>query len=203
VIRLLAGGYRVVWRALTVGLLVWRARLVAAIWGADDAAHLIAHARKHAIVPVLRGLGAAVAPDADIEPGLVIHNAANGFDRLTIGPGCHIGKDTLIDLSAPVILEARCTLSMRVTLVTHIDVGQSPLRNGPYPVVRGPVTIAEGAYIGASATVLHGVRVGRCAVVAAGAVVRQDTADYTVVGGIPARVLKQLDPSTLPGESKL
>jgi len=196
-LRLMTGGYRLVWRTITVTLLVWRVRLVRAIWGGDDAAHLIVHARKHAVVPLLRALGATVGLGADVEPHLIIHNAQDGLRRLTIGPGCHIGKASFLDLAAPITLEPHCTLSMGVTLLTHLDVGQTPLRDGPYPVERGSITVGEGAYIGANATILHGVRVGRCAVVAAGAVVREDVPDYIVVGGVPARVVRHLDPKTI------
>jgi acetyltransferase-like isoleucine patch superfamily enzyme len=203
VARLFMGLYRVGWRTITVWLLVWRAKLVRAIWGGDDAVLLITQARKHAVIPLLRALGATVAPDADIEPHLFIHNAHAGLGHLTIGSGCHIGKDSFLDVAAPITLEPRCTLSMRVTLLTHIDVGRTPLRDGPYPLKQGPIIVGEGAYIGANATILHSVRIGRCAVVAAGAVVREDVPDYTVVGGVPARPIQQLDPSTIPGETAL
>ncbi len=115
-------------------------------------------------MPLLRALGAQIGPGADIETHLIVHNVAGGLGGLTIGPGCHVGKAAFFDLAAPITLEPRCTLSMRVTLLTHIDVGQSPLRDHLYPTERGPITVGEGAYIGANATILHGVRIGRCAV---------------------------------------
>ena len=56
-----------------------------------------------------------------------------------------------------------------------------------------PVLIREGAWIGAGATILPGVCVGKHAVVGAAAVVTKDVPDYAVVGGNPARVIKYLD----------
>jgi acetyltransferase-like isoleucine patch superfamily enzyme len=192
---LLTGAYRVVWRTCTVQWMIGRVRLTARIWGNDDAVFLITSARKHAVAPLLRALGASVAADADIETHLVIHNARNALRDLTIGSACHIGKRVFLDLSAPICLEPHSTLSMNVTLLTHIDVGRTPLRDNAYPPAYGPITIGEGAYIGANATILHGVRIGRHAVVAAGALVREDVPDNTVVGGVPARPLKQIPPS--------
>lgn len=53
----------------------------------------------------------------------------------------------------------------------------------------GDVVIEEGAYIGVNATVLPSVRIGRCAVIGAGAVVTKDVPAYAIVGGVPARVI--------------
>ncbi|MEX6689829.1 DapH/DapD/GlmU-related protein [Danxiaibacter flavus] len=55
-----------------------------------------------------------------------------------------------------------------------------------------PVIIRRGAWIGAAATILPGVTVGENAVVAAGAVVSKDVPANTIVGGIPAKVLKTI-----------
>jgi maltose O-acetyltransferase len=52
------------------------------------------------------------------------------------------------------------------------------------------VTIQDDVWIGARATVLHGVTIGRGAIVAAGAVVTKDVPPYAVVAGIPARLLR-------------
>lgn len=55
-----------------------------------------------------------------------------------------------------------------------------------------PVRIGNGVWIGAHATILAGVSVGDNAVVAAGAVVTKDVPANTVVGGVPAKVIKKL-----------
>ncbi|MDO3645111.1 DapH/DapD/GlmU-related protein [Mucilaginibacter sp. L3T2-6] len=55
-----------------------------------------------------------------------------------------------------------------------------------------PILIKRKAWIGAGATILPGVTVGENAVVAAGAVVSKDVPDNTVVGGVPAKVIRQI-----------
>jgi len=55
-----------------------------------------------------------------------------------------------------------------------------------------PVVIKRNAWIGAGATILPGVTVGENAVVAAGAVVNKDVSDNTVVGGVPAKLIKEI-----------
>ena len=56
-----------------------------------------------------------------------------------------------------------------------------------------PITIGNHVWIGANATVISGVTIGDWAVVGAGAVVTKDVPPKTVVGGIPARVIKTID----------
>ncbi len=59
----------------------------------------------------------------------------------------------------------------------------------------GKVTVKENAWIGMGVTICPGVTIGKYAVVAAGAVVTKDVPDYAVVGGVPAKVIKMLDPT--------
>jgi acetyltransferase-like isoleucine patch superfamily enzyme len=55
-----------------------------------------------------------------------------------------------------------------------------------------PIIIEDHCWIGARATILPGVRIGRGSTVAAGAVVAKDVEPGTVVGGVPAKVIKKL-----------
>ncbi|MGC3667440.1 DapH/DapD/GlmU-related protein [Enterococcus faecalis] len=64
------------------------------------------------------------------------------------------------------------------------------------PPSAAPVVIENEVVIGANAVVLEGVRVGEGAVVAAGAVVVEDVPAHTVVAGVPAKVIKQIDDKT-------
>lgn len=59
----------------------------------------------------------------------------------------------------------------------------------------GKVVIKKNAWLGMNVTVCPGVTIGEYAVVAAGAVVTKDVPDFAVVGGVPAKVIKMLDPS--------
>lgn len=59
-----------------------------------------------------------------------------------------------------------------------------------------PISIGKHVWIGSNATVLPGVTIGDWAVVAAGAVVTKDVPPYAVVGGVPAKVLKMVDPES-------
>jgi len=130
---------------------------------------------------ILREYGARVGRDASIHGPIHIVNAGRDFSRLHIGDRVHLGTDILIDLADEVTIEDEATLSMRCTLITHIDVGPGPLKT-KRPRKQGPVRIATGAYLGTGATILHGVTIGARATVGAHALVDRDvTADTTVV----------------------
>lgn len=56
-----------------------------------------------------------------------------------------------------------------------------------------PITIGKRVWIGANAAVLPGVKIGDGAVVAAGAVVTKDVPPCTIVGGVPARIIRKIE----------
>ena len=61
----------------------------------------------------------------------------------------------------------------------------------------GKVLVKKNAWLGLNVTICPGVTIGKYAVVAAGAVVTKDVPDYAVVGGVPAKVIKMLDPDKM------
>ena len=127
--------------------------------------------------PVNRTLG--LIPPFHTDFGKNIHigehvfiNAGCSFQDqggITIGNGCLIGHNTVI-----------ATLNHE----------EQPERRGDlHP---SPVVIGNRVWIGANATILPGVKIGDGAIIAAGAVVTKDVSPNTVVGGVPARVIKQI-----------
>jgi maltose O-acetyltransferase len=122
---------------------------------------------------------------------MLIIGEFHDFSGLQIGPHTHVGSDSLFDLSAPIRIGSRVTISPRCSLFTHLNVGQSALRQ-IYPPVQAPISIGDDAYLGTGVTVLQGVTIGKCAVVAAGALVKHDVSPYTLVAGVPAIPVKTL-----------
>jgi len=105
--------------------------------------------------------------------------------HVSIGNNCVINREVYLDGRVGVVIGNNVNVSFQTCILSlHHD------HNAPtFPAVGGVVTIHDHAWIGARATLLPGVTVGEGAVVAAGAVVTRDVAPYTVVGGVPARVI--------------
>jgi maltose O-acetyltransferase len=115
--------------------------------------------------------------------------------KLTIGDECHINGGCHFDVSAPIEISDNATLGHEVLLLTGGHVIGPPGRRAAALTCK-PIVVGRGAWLGARVTVLPGVTIGDGAVVAAGAVVTRDVPPHTVVAGVPARHLNELDPGT-------
>ena len=139
----------------------------------------------------LRKHGAVIGDDLELNPPILFQNTGTEpgkhYQHLTIGTNVYLGKDCLIDLADTVTLEDCVTISMRVTILTHVHAGKSPLSAERLPPRYQPVILRRGCYIGANAVLLPGVEIGEEAIVAAGAVVTRSVPKHTKVAGVPAR----------------
>lgn len=149
---------------------------------------------------ILRAFGARIGEDTRIHGPMLIIGEFRDFSGLVIGSHTHIGADSLFDLTAPVRIGDRVTVSPRCSFLTHLNVGQSALKQA-YPPQTAGVRIGDDVYVGTAVTVLHGVTIGERALVAAGALVEREVAPCTLVAGVPARLVKQLDPRSSPKDT--
>lgn len=133
--------------------------------------------------------------NARIEPGVIIRDQVEIGDQAVImmgsviNIGAVIGEKTMIDMN--VVLGGRATVGKNC----HIGAG-TVLAGVIEPPSAKPVVIEDDVLIGANAVVLEGVTVGKGSVVAAGAVVTKDVPPYTVVAGMPAKKIKDIDEKT-------
>ena len=111
-------------------------------------------------------------------------------DKVTIGKNVFINGNCLMMSRGGITIEDDVMIAANASFLTN--------NHDPYErqiLTCKPVLIKQGAWIGAGATILPGITVGKYAIVGAAAVVTHDVPDYAVVVGSPAKVVKTLDAS--------
>ncbi len=112
---------------------------------------------------------------------------------ITIGRNSLIGEYNVIRGQGGVSIGDRVYTSPHCQLIAVNHVFDDPSR--PFVeqgITAQGITVEDDVWIGSGAIILDGVRVGKGAVVAAGAVVNKDVPPHTVVGGVPAKVIKEI-----------
>jgi acetyltransferase-like isoleucine patch superfamily enzyme len=111
--------------------------------------------------------------------------------RLIFGSRIYCNRFTMFDCSDRIEIGCDVLIGPHCYITDH-DHGSAP--GSPMhtqPMVSKPVKVGNDVWIGAHAVILKGVTIGDGSIVAAGAVVNQDVPPGTIVGGVPARVLRQ------------
>lgn len=123
-----------------------------------------------------------------IGKGSTIHTGARFYDPANI----EIGEDSIIGEGA--VLDGRDKL----IIGNHVDMAsevmiyncEHDVQDSNFKAICQPVVIGDYVFIGPRAIILPGVKIGKGAVVGAGTVVTKDVEDFTIVGGIPAKKIK-------------
>jgi acetyltransferase-like isoleucine patch superfamily enzyme len=148
----------------------------------------------------------SVHPTADVSPNAVVGDGTRIWhwvqirEGARIGRNCVLGKDAYVDTD--VVVGNNCKIENFATLFRGLTVGSrvfigphACFTNDPYPRAVSPdwqvvpTKVEDGASIGANATILCGITIGRSAMVAAGAVVTKDVPAQALVAGVPARIV--------------
>ncbi len=132
---------------------------------------------------------------ARIEPGAIIRDFVDIGDNCVImmgavlNIGAVIGEKTMIDMN--VVVGGRAIVGKNC----HIGAG-AVLAGVIEPPSADPVFVEDDVLIGANAVVLEGVKIGKGSVIAAGSVVVKDVEPYSVMAGVPAKMIKKVDEKT-------
>lgn len=173
------------WQEETAGFhgkLVW-ARLLS-LW-------LPPHAGSRWRTILLRSAGFRIGEGTVFWGWPTITGSGDIYSRLVIGESCWINLGVLINVGARISIGDRVAIGHQVMILTDShEIGTVDRRAGK--LYAQEVCVGNGAWLGARALLLPGVTVGDQAVVAAGALVNKDVPPNTLVGGVPARVLREL-----------
>lgn len=134
---------------------------------------------------------AKIGKNTNIHPSVIIREG----EYITIGDHCLINNNCVI--------QAGKSANGSIRIGNHVHTGvnvvilgfnhgfytkEIPTKEQDY--FDASVTIGDDVWIGANVIILAGVTIGKGAIIAAGAVVNKDVPDFTIVGGVPAKILK-------------
>lgn len=132
-------------------------------------------------------MGAKIGKGVVIYPGVWISPGRN----LTIGDEVDLAKDVIITSSGGVFIGDRTLIGYRTQIFSANHeippIGQKIPISGN---VLAPVRIDKDVWIGANCIITPGVTVGEGAIIAAGSVVTKDVSPNSIVGGVPAKLIK-------------
>ena len=142
---------------------------------------------------------AEVGDNSEISSGVIFTGYGHG--DIKIGRECYIGINNILDWSNKIIIGDYVHIAGPSTGIwTHTS---APMCSNNIPMSNksekyrptAPITIESNVYIGGNCTVYPGVTIGHHSVVAPNSAVTKNVDPYTMVGGVPAKIIKKLDDS--------
>lgn len=125
--------------------------------------------------------GVKIGSKSHLHIGTQFFNPKN----IKIGNGTIIGQNAFLDGRDKLIIGNNVDIASDVMIYNS----EHDINSDDFKAIEAPVEIEDYVFIGPRAIILPGVKVGRGAVVAAGAVVTKDVPDFSIVGGVPAKVI--------------
>lgn len=134
----------------------------------------------------IRGRNIKIESDVYIHENVLIRSN----EYIIIGEGTTINRNCCI--LAKVKIGNKCSIAPNVVIIgsNHVFIDPNKTIKEQGSELKG-VIVEDDVWIATNTTILDGVTIGKGSVIAAGAVVNKDVEPYTVVGGVPAKVLKK------------
>jgi len=132
--------------------------------------------------------GMKIGKGSTIHTGAKFYNAKN----IRIGEDTIVGEDAVLDGRDKLIIGDHVDIASEVMIYN----AEHALNDENFRAVTAPVEIGDYVFIGPRAILLPGVKIGKGAVVGAGAVVTKDVEDFKIVGGVPAKEIGERENKT-------
>jgi acetyltransferase-like isoleucine patch superfamily enzyme len=126
---------------------------------------------------------------------ITIYNSATLIGDVKIGDHTWIGPFSLLDGSGGLEIGRYCSISTGCQVLTHDTVSWA-LSGGKMPSDYASTKIGDCCFLGSHSIVTKGVSIGNHCLIAAGTVATRDVDDFTIAGGVPARVIGRVDLSS-------
>jgi maltose O-acetyltransferase len=132
---------------------------------------------------ILKMAGVNVGADSRVNLGIRIYEP----EGISIGKDCVIGENVVLDG------RDKLTIGNHVDIASNVMIYNSEhdINDENFQAKSAPVIIEDYVFIGPRSIILPGVKVGRGAVIGAGAVVTKDVPSLTIVGGVPAKFIAE------------
>lgn len=115
-----------------------------------------------------------------------IHPSAIISKRAEVGEGTVVMAGACVNTS--VVVGKHCIVNTNATIDHNCILGDY-VHVAPSAALAGDVVVGEGSLIGLGAVVIQGIKIGNWCIVGAGAVVIRDVPDFTIVAGVPAKII--------------
>jgi acetyltransferase-like isoleucine patch superfamily enzyme len=112
-------------------------------------------------------------------------------NKIYIGPSFMLATMNTED-TCKLEIRDRVSIGPRVTIVLASDPNWSRL-NKIYKPIRSSVVLKKDCWLGAGCIIMPGITIGECSIVGAGTVVTEDVPPYTIVAGVPAKIIRTID----------
>lgn len=164
------------------------------------------NARKLRAIELCGKLNAIPSTDEDAREALIRELFAEVGENVSIGPGFNcdyglhirVGKSFLTNYNVTILDIMPVTIGDYImigpnTMISTVNHPISPMGRRKHLGVGKPVTIGNDVWIGGNVTILPGAHIGNNVIVAAGAVVTKDVPDNCIVGGVPAKIIREIE----------
>lgn len=144
--------------------------------------------------------------DVEIDPSTSINNVQIGDNVkiakrcsvfggpeniLNIGENSYVGMNSILNgFAANVKIGRHVSIAQNVNIMADSGPNASRSMQNVFPIEKGPVTIGDHCWIGASAIILPGVTLGAYCIVAANSYVNRSFPDFSIIGGTPAKLIR-------------
>jgi len=129
-----------------------------------------------------------IGREATLDDGVVLLcSGPPKKEKISIGERCYINRHVMIDGHVQIEIGPDCMIGPFCYITDGDHARKEGTRLADQGMDTSPVVLEDNVWVGAHATILKGVRIGRHAVIGAGAVVTKDVAAFSTVAGVPAR----------------
>jgi len=142
----------------------------------------------------------AIGDKVNIGKGAILNCSKNKPQALSIGNNVYIGRDSQINAYESVVIEDSVLIGDRVYIsdATHNQFNYEEPIKDQGTRFKGKVCIKSGSWIGIGVAIMPGVIIGKNSIVGANSVVTHDVPAFSIVGGVPAKIIKVGEVSNAP-----